>query len=215
VLVVVAAAAAGGCAFGDVTLRAPHVGPVAPGEARGGGREIVLVQPFGDRRQQARCGMKKNGYNADTANVHCDFAPAELLAALVAHQLTAAGFVVRNDRKQAGPSTLIISGTLEQLFVEPKSNYFTALIEADVALVLTASTPSGFTARRRFYVKAEEASVFVSPEDMQTAMGSSVRQLLVSVVGAVANLADSVPPEPARAPGGTTTTAARQPEATP
>jgi hypothetical protein len=209
---VVGAIAAGGCAFGDVSLRAPKVGPVAPGVARGNGREIVLIRPFTDRRDQARCGMKKNGYNSDTASVHCAFAPDHLLADMLAAQLSAAGFVVLSDRTQAKPSTLIITGALHQMFIEPKLNYFTALMEADVALVLHASTPAGFTARRRFYVKGEEATVFAGEEDMQAALASGVRQLLVSVVGAVANLADSVPPEPQPVKPPPETTAARQPE---
>lgn len=214
-LLLVGVLAMGGCAFGDVNLRAPAIGLVAPGVARGNGREIVLIRPFTDRRDQARCGMKKNGYNVDTASVHCAFAPDHLLADMLAAQLSAAGFVVLSDQARAKPSTLIITGALQQMFVEPKLNYFTALMEADVALVLHARTPSGFTARRRFYVKGEQATVFAGEEDMQAALASGIRQLLVSAVGAVANLADSLPPEPVPMKPPPETTAARVPEQAP
>ncbi|HEY4186844.1 MAG TPA: YajG family lipoprotein [Polyangia bacterium] len=160
------------------------------------------MRPFGDRRSARRCGMKKNGYNADTANVLCSSAPNFSLGDLVASELSAAGFKVLSNPNQAGPSTIVLVGTVEQLFVEPKLNYFTSSFETDVALKLSARTATGLLAERRFYVKGEEATVFASEQDMQKSLDSGVRQLVTSVVGAVANLADEVPPVPRVPPPG-------------
>jgi hypothetical protein len=188
-----AASALAGCAFGDVEVRAPSAKDVSTGSHRGAGREIALQRPFLDHRAQDRCGMKKNGYNMDTAKVTCSQAPADTIAYLVAHELWAAGFKVLDDPAKAGPSTIVLSGTVEQAFVEPKLNFSYAVLETDVSLLLTARTGAGLVAERRFFVKGEEATVTASDEDIQRSYESGLRQLVTAVVSAVANLADHVP----------------------
>lgn len=138
--------------------------------------------------------MKKNGYNAAVASVLCDRQPKVMLADVVAGELRAVGFRVLTDRRQAGSSTIVIAGTLQQLFIEPKLNYFTSVFETDAALTLSARTASGLWAVRTIYVKGEEATVMGSDEDMQLSFDSGVRQLVTAVVGAIANLADRFPP---------------------
>jgi hypothetical protein len=192
-VVAIACLALVGCAFGDVTIKKPRSADVATGSHRGEGREIVLVRPFSNQRREARCGMKKNGYNTDTASVLCDEAPEVFLANLVAAELAAAGFKVRSDPRQAGRSTIVLTGALGQTFLEPKMDYFTTTFETDIALDLTARTASGLVATRRFFVKGNEATSFASQEDMQRALDSGVRELVMGVVGAVANLADQFP----------------------
>jgi hypothetical protein len=199
VTLALAGVVASGCALTDITLQAPQQFEVAPGSGRGQGREIVVVRPFRDARPAARCGMKKNGYNQDSASIFCR-APASMVADLVAAQLSQAGFRVLRDRRDASPSTIILSGSLEQLFVEPKNNYFSVEIETDVALRLWATTTSGFSAERRFYVKGDEATFFASDDDMQLSFDAGVRQLVSGVVGAVANLSERLPAPPALEP---------------
>jgi hypothetical protein len=186
-----------GCAFGDVTVHRPLAKDIATSSRRGEGRTIVLLQPFATQRRQARCGMKKNGYNMDLANVLCEGPPEAFLADLLARQLATAGFTVYTDARAAGPSTIVLSGTLEELFLEPKFNFFTGSFETDLSLVLTARTSSGLVASRRFYVKGTEATALGGDQDMQRSLDSSVRQLVTAVVGAVANLADRFPTAPA------------------
>ena len=137
--------------------------------------------------------MKKNGFNMDIASVHCS-APASMIADLVANHLSLAGFRVLRDRQMAGPAAIILTGTLERAFVEPKSNFVNVEIETDFALSLSATTASGLSAERRFYVKGDEATVFGGADDMQRSFDSGVRQLVTGVVGAVANLAERFPP---------------------
>src|SRR2546422_2938105 len=84
-----------GCAFGNVSLQLP-TGPIGTGLSGGAGREIVLVTPFRDGRQiRDRCGMKKNGYNMDTASVLCSADPASWIANYLAAEFKAAGFSVK------------------------------------------------------------------------------------------------------------------------
>jgi hypothetical protein len=136
--------------------------------------------------------MQKNGFNMATANVICREAPESMLADLLGDELTASGFTVLADPGRASRSTLMISGAVEQAFVEPKLNYG-AVAEADIALKLTVWTASGLLAERSFYVKGDEAAFFAGEAAVQKAFNSAVRQLLASVVGAIANLADRVP----------------------
>lgn len=188
-----------GCALTDVTVQPPPPFQVAAGSQRGQGREVVVVRPFQDARPETRCGMKKNAYNSDTASVLCT-RPASMIADLLAYHLSLAGFRVLRDRKAASPSAIVLTGALEQLFVEPKNNYFSVEIETDVGLKLWATTTSGLWAQRRFYVKGTEASMFVSDEDLQRSFDAGVRQLVISAVGAVADLAEHFPPSSSPAP---------------
>ena len=187
-----AALALAGCAFGDVKVAKPLAKDVTTSSRRGEGRQIVVVSPFGRGRTQVRCGMKKNGYNMDTANVFCDGSPEIVLPDLISRELLATGFVV--TRKPPGPSTIVLGGIVEQVFLEPKLDYFSTTFETDIGLTLTAKTATGLSASRRFYVKGEEATFFASLEDMQRSLDSAVRELVAGVVGAVANLADAYPP---------------------
>jgi hypothetical protein len=189
-----AAAVLGGCAPTDATVRVPTWRDITTGSHRGEGRRVVVVNPFGSRRREPRCGMKKNGYNVDIANVNCTVRPEAMLPKLLAEELSSAGFVVLEDSRQADPSTLIVSGVVEQAFLEPKVNFFAVTFETDMGLELTVTTGSGLFAERRFYVKGEEATVWASEPDMQRSFDSGVRQLVAAVVGALDNLADRVPP---------------------
>jgi hypothetical protein len=190
---------ASGCALTDARLAPPLPKEVATGSRRGAQREIVVLLPFANKRAQARCGMKKNGLGMDTASVRCAEAPEATLGALVVAELSAAGFKVSRDLNAAGPSTLVVSGALEQTFMEPYSNGFTLAFETDLALRLTAWTRTGLIAERRFYVKGEEATYFASEADMDRSYQSAARQLVASVVGAVSNLADRAPYDELRA----------------
>lgn len=157
--------------------------------------------------------MKKNGYNMDTASVFCGSSPENMLADVLAGQLAKAGFNVGRDPRAAGPSTIVLTGVVDQLFVEPKNNYFSTTIETDIGLTLTARTASGLSAQRTFYVKGEEATFFVPEEDMLRSLESGIRQLAFAVVGAVANLADRFPAGSAPA-GGSATAPASAPAST-
>ncbi len=175
-----------------MTVDAPRLNQVTTGSRRGEGREVIIKAPFASGRRAERCGMKKNGFNKDSANVICSRPPESTLPRLIAQELAASGFRVLTDFKQVGPSTIVLTGKLDQFFVEPKSNFFNATWETDINLFLKASTGSGLVAERRFYVKGEEATV-MSTADAQVSVDSAVRQLVASVVGAVANLADRLP----------------------
>jgi hypothetical protein len=198
-----ALAAPFGCALTDETINPPRRSEVATGSRRGGNREIVVVAPFGDSRpDSSRCGMKKNGYNVETAKVLCGTAPQYFLPDLLTQELVASGF--RVFRKGPRPGAAMVHGQVVQYFVEPKYNVFSGAIEADIGLTLVVDTPDGFTARRRFYVKGEEGSLWASLEDKQTASDRAVRELLLDTVGAISNLLDahaaSVPPPPENLP---------------
>jgi uncharacterized lipoprotein YajG len=195
-----------GCALTDETIHLPSPEEVAVASQRGGGRPLAITMRFADGRRDAqRCGMKKNGYNVDTASVLCAEDPSTLVPLVLARELRSAGFRVVVDRRPNAASlpadTIpVLSGTIEQLFIEFKSNFFGGVMEADVGLFLTVRTPDGRMARRRFFVKGQEGSTFATVDDMRAALVSAVHELMLDVVGAVANLMDNVPMQPAPPP---------------
>ena len=83
-----------GCAFTKMTLPLPTEGltDTVPG---GAGRQVIVTVPFDDAREiRDRCGMKKNGYNMDTADAVCETDPNQWIAQLLADELRASGFTV-------------------------------------------------------------------------------------------------------------------------
>jgi hypothetical protein len=142
-----------GCAFTDVPLDLPISGLAAPASG-GNGRQVVVAGPFADeRRETRRCGMQKNGYNQDTANVVCKTPPASWIADLLADELRAAGFTVVKAGAPHKPSALKVEGALLQFFVEPMAEAFGARCECDVSVRLDATSQTGLRATRIFFAK--------------------------------------------------------------
>ncbi|MDB5212655.1 MAG: exported protein of unknown function [Myxococcaceae bacterium] len=171
----------GGCAYTQATVTLPKLLQPAPPS---GGREVVLVGPFVDaRRDRGRCGMKKNGYNGDTADVLCAEDPSTWVARRLASDLRAVGVVV-HDAPHG--SALRIEGTLLQFFTEPKPEAFTVELETDIHVVLTATWPSGAVADKELYVKATETSAAGNDASFQASVNDASthmsRDLLISVL---------------------------------
>jgi hypothetical protein len=176
-----------------MTLDRPAHAKVTTAMSVGQGREVLLIHPFVNRRSSDRCGMKKNGYNMDTASILCITPPEHWLAALLADELRAAGFQVTDNPTQASPHALRLDASLFQFFIEQKNSSFTVTPEADIELRVVASTLAGFEARRNFYFKGEEVSFFATEESFRLASEDAVRQMLAIVVGAVYELVRRYP----------------------
>lgn len=192
-VVVTATIGSAGCAFTDMTVDIPGPVQASPGLRRGNGRPVMVLGPFASRRHEDRCGMKKNGFNSDTANIRCSTSPEAGLPRLLADGLTAAGFKLLTSRSQVTPSTLVLTGRLDQMFIEANSNFFNSTWETDITLRLKVTTGDGLLAERTFAVKGEEAT-FLSLSDAQKSFDSAAHKLVIAVVGAVANLSDRFAP---------------------
>lgn len=78
---------ASACAFTDLTIDLPAEG-FKPTTTEFQGRQVLVDIPFADGREiRDRCGMKKNGFNMDTADIFCGSDPSEWIAKLLADQL--------------------------------------------------------------------------------------------------------------------------------
>ncbi len=187
------AATASGCALTNMILDRPAHAKVSTSMKIGQGREILLIHPFVNRRSSDRCGMKKNGYNMDTASILCITPPEHWLVALLADELRVAGFQVIDNPTQVSPHTLRLDASLSQFFIEQKIGFFTVTPEADIELNVVASTLTGFQARRNFYLKGEEIAVFGTEENFRLAAEDATRQMLATVVRAVYELVQRYP----------------------
>jgi hypothetical protein len=152
-----------GCAFVDVQLEPVTAIDSLPNV--GAGRE-VLVSPFVDSRPARRCGMKKNGFNTDTANVLCPESNMGFAVGRIFRDyLHAAGFAVVTMEQRRSADPLFIHGRVDQLFVEPVLAFFTSTVETDFGVYVLAQTQSGMTAERYFYVKARTRTSGASMQD--------------------------------------------------
>ncbi len=170
-----------GCAYTTTTVTLPKLLQPAPPS---GAREVVVVGPFVDARaQRGRCGMKKNGYNGDTADILCAEDPGAWVAHRLASELRAVGVIV-HDAPHG--SALRIEGTLLEFFSEPQPQAFTVDLETDIHVVLTATWPDGAVADKELYVKGVETSAAGNDAAFQASVNDASthmsRDLLVSVL---------------------------------
>jgi hypothetical protein len=194
-LLVCAAALAGsasGCALTSLTLPPPPL--EASGIQTGRGRHIVVAMPFRDERPITdRCGMKKNGFGWDTADIHCALPPPIWMAQRLVDMLRVAGFTVSTDPATAGPDAVRLEGVMTQFFVEPDVGFFTFSPEADIEIRLIATSGSGLVAERRFYTKHREVALAGTERRFELAHEQAARQMMTAMMFAVVGLMDRFP----------------------
>lgn len=181
------------CAFTDI-----KVDPAGKHESLhlsgGDNREIVLVIPLADERViQNRCGMKKNGYNMDTASVMCSTPPVSRLVELVAEELKSAGFNVRTQGDTSKTSGVKIQGTLLKFFVEPVIGFAMGSIETDINIHLVATSKNGLNAERSFFVKGTESAMAGTESNFQSSVDDATAQIVKQMVTAIITLMNRYP----------------------
>ncbi len=194
ILMVVLLALLSGCAFTEMKLNMPMTG-LETSILGGNGREISVVIPFSDARPSPkRCGMKKNGYNMDTADAICKIPPGKWLSQLLADELRASGFKVIKKAKPQNKNTLVIEGKVSKVFVEPVIGMWSGSLEADLDVNLVATTQSGLKAERHFFSKGIKKGVFaIVQTPYQTSLKRAADSLLANMVEAIFYLMNSYP----------------------
>jgi len=179
-----------GCALNTVHV-SPPMTELTTDASLGAGRVVLVELPFkDDRPDRTRCGMTKNSYGMDTANVDCTVPPKQFVAEQLVHGLRAAGFSV-TEAQSADP--LRVEGTLTQFFLEPKVDAFTFTPEADVGVRLVATSASGLRAERDFYVKGEEVSAIGWESNFQHASDKATNAIVGEMITAIAELCNRYP----------------------
>ena len=191
-----ALAASTGCAFANVDVRPPDsvaaTTPTASGPGRG--REIILASPFADARPDpSRCGMQKNGYNADTADVHCTEVPGTWLADALAAELARNGYKPLRGDAVPGPSSVVVRGTVLEMFFEPVDHFWTRSVEGDTSVKLVVTSPNGLSAERTFYVKGHARGIASTEGKFQESADDATQQIARGMVQALTELLDRYP----------------------
>jgi hypothetical protein len=183
-----------GCAFTEMPLELPNRG-LDPSLRGGKGRQVIVAEPFRDEREiRDRCGMKKNGYNMDTADAVCQSDPNLWMARMLADELRAAGFQVVEDEQAHRPGALRLQGSLLKLFVEPVIGFWSGSVEADLFVQLRATTETGLVAERRFLVKGWKGGVLIGTDQpFHTATHRATQQILKEMVRAILDLMNRYP----------------------
>jgi len=184
----------GGCAFLDLNITPPDTSVFSDAPNLGRGREVIVDRPLADRRGfPGRCGMQKNGYNIDTADVFCTIAPTEWIGGTLEQGLAAAKFRVLHPGDKIGPNVVRIQGAVLQFFVEPDIGGFTVIPEADIGVKLVVTSASGLRAERVFYVKGTDAALIATESNFQTASEDATIQVVRLMVENLAKLMDRYP----------------------
>lgn len=183
-----------GCAFSNHELPMEAHGQV-PADSREQDHSLAVVVPFEDvRARQDRCGMNKNGYNIDTADVFCTQDPATWIALRLTDGLAEAGYSVEAVRAADGDTGgTVIEGELGRLFVEPKLNAFTVDTEADIKVRLQVTSDTGLEAERTFYIKGVTQSITVTSGTVSSAFEQAADETVAEMVTAIEDLVEQYP----------------------
>jgi hypothetical protein len=188
-----AACLTGGCAFSTVHVQPPAENTGAKADARGRGREVIVVAPFEDAREvKERCGMQMNGYRMDTADVVCDVAPGRWLSDALAAALSREGYRVLAADAVPGPSTIVVHGSVKKLFLEPHDS-FARTVEADFSVHLVVTTGSGLHAERTFFVKGTQTDLASTEAVFQGAADHATRHVAFEMSTKLGELLDRYP----------------------
>jgi hypothetical protein len=186
--------ALGGCAFIDLNVTPPSPSVFSDAPNLGRGREVIVDRPFADRRgYPGRCGMQKNGYNMDTADVFCSITPTDWIAGTLEQGLTAAHFRVLHPGDPIGPDVVRIQGAVFQFFLEPDIGGLAVTSEADIGVKLIATSASGLRAERVFYVKGTDTTLMATEANFQTASEDATIQVVRLMVEHLSKLMDRYP----------------------
>lgn len=181
------------CAFTEMKV-SPGNASINTGISGGDQREVAVVVPFSDDRQiKNRCGMKKNGYNMDTANALCSEPPAAKLAELLATELKKAGFKVSTHGDPQSPTGVKLEGTLLKFFVEPVIGFAMGSLETDIHVHLVATTQNGLRAERSFFVKGTQSALAGTESNFQASVDDATAQIVKQMVAAIASLLNRYP----------------------
>ena len=89
---------------------------------------------------------------------------------------------------------LEIQGALLQLFIEPVIGVWSGSMEADLSVRLEASSRSGLSAERTFFVKGWKGGMLVStPQPYHTSLHRATQAMLDEIVRAIIELMDAYP----------------------
>ncbi|MDB4935314.1 MAG: exported protein of unknown function [Labilithrix sp.] len=188
-----------GCAFTPVDVHPPEAASPRRGanlasSKPGRNREVIVVAPFrDDRHDPGRCGMQKNGYNMDTAVVECTLEPGRWFADELALELTRAGYRPLRSDAVPGPSTIVVRGSVQQLFLEPVHHFFTLTVEGDFAAHLTVTSTSGLHAERTFFVKGTDTGMASTESTFQAAADNATHRMARAMVVSLTELLDRYP----------------------
>lgn len=184
----------GGCAFTEMHLELPTTGLEEP--IRGGDdRTIIVLKPFLDNREDiSRCGMKKNGYNMDTADATCNISPGDWLSQLLVDELRSSGFNTDTPASDINSNTIIIEGSIRRFFTEPVIGMWSGSLETDIEIDLIATSGSGLRAERKFFTKGVKKGVIVSTSTpYQTSLKRATEAILSNMVEAIFFLVNKYP----------------------
>jgi hypothetical protein len=180
------------CAFTDGHVRLDSVSKESAANG-GGGREVVVFPATDTRTEQARCGVKRNTYGVETADVLCSPEPSQWLSELVLRGLDRAKFKIVTTRTAQSADPLRIRLRLEHLFIDQVPGMLTVTLHADVHVIVTAENAAGLVAERSFLVQSETEVAAVLDSKLQETMDLATQQLADRLVEAVLALSRRYP----------------------
>lgn len=184
--------ALGGCAFTDGHVKLDPI-PTASAAHGGAAREVVVFPPTDTRSEQARCGVKRNTYGSETADVLCTPEPSQWLGELVLRGLDRAKFKVVTTQTAHSADPLRIRLRLAHLFIDQIPGMMTVTLHTDINVVVSVDSNAGLVAERSFLVQTDTNVLGVVDKGLQAAMDEATARLADRIVDAVLVLSKRYP----------------------
>jgi hypothetical protein len=188
----------GGCAFTDGHVKLDPI-PTASAAHGGGGRELVVFPATDTRTEHARCGVKRNTYGSETADVLCTPEPSAWLSELVLRGLDRAKFKIVTTQTAQSADPLRIRLRLAHLFIDQIPGMMTVTLHTDVNVVVSVESKAGLVAERSFLVQTDTEVAAVLDRGLKDAMDQATARLVDRIVDAVLVLSKRYPSSEAAA----------------
>lgn len=172
------------CAFTTGHVRLDPVSKESAA-AGGGGREVIVFPAVDERSETARCGVKRNTYGSETADVLCTPEPSQWLSELILRGLDRAKFKVVTTVTAQSPDPLRIHLRLEHLFIDQIPGALTVTLNTDMHVVVTADTAAGLVAERSFFVQSQNDVAGVLDRGLQASADQATQELADHIIDAL------------------------------
>lgn len=180
----------------DFTLPLPQPGVTTT--YSGGNERVLIVSPLVDKRAEQRIGMRKSVTDKDDiGSVFANQNVNEWLRSRLSNELNSAGFRVNPQGDH--PNATIISGFINELFIEWVAHTWSVDLESDISVLIHVSRSDGLEAERLYFVKGvEQVSTWASQAAFAASLRKSSDDLMRRVVADIIDLLTRYPETPIR-----------------
>lgn len=180
---------ASGCALTPSDVHPPASPPITTA-TQGNAREVLVVGPFVDERENTEtCGTKTNGYGMNTSHIRCATPPGTWLADSIEDGFRKNGYTILPRNATPHADTILVLGSVKELYMSPDTTVHHTMNQLRVRANVDVRIPHAGDEEREFTVVGTSPMTAENNQGYDNAAYSATVQIVADVVEAVGELA--------------------------